>query len=367
MIMQHSSTLFYDVEHLFSLHQWMLSIGFILIFMVVFHWFSRVIYRFLLNKFDTGKHVWVASLIKSVHAPWLTFFWALAISFIIPIIMLRFHIDLRHVDFVNTLRSLFFIAAFYWSLMTFITMMEQEIVPHWHRGDKTTVRAIAQLSRVVLSIFVVLAILPTLGFSGSSLLALSGAGGFGIAYAARDSFANFLGGMMIFLDRPFSVGDWIRSPDRNIEGNVEHIGWRLTRIRTLDKRPLYVPNGIFSMISIENPSRMSHRQINVMIGVRYDDANVVAPIVKAIEDMLRQNSGIDRSQTILVSLMELAPSSLNININCFTKITESIKFRPLLQEIYLKIIAIIAAHGAECAFPTTTVHIPNDNRSNQPN
>ena len=343
----------------------MINIGLILGAMIVFHWISRVTYRFLLKKFDTGRHVWIASLIKSVHAPGLTFFWAMAISFIVPIVMLRFDIDIRHLNFVNTLRSLFFISAFYWTLLKFITMMEQEIVPHWHRGDKTTVRAIAQISRVVLTIFFVLAILPILGFSGSSLLALSGAGGFGIAYAAKDSLANFLGGMMIFLDRPFSVGDWIRSPDRHIEGYVEHIGWRLTRIRTLDKCPLYVPNSIFSTIAIENPQRMSHRRINVMIGVRYDDANVIAAIAKAIEEMLRQHPGIDQMQSVLVHLMEFAASSLNINVYCFTKATDSAKFRPVQQDIFLKIIAIIAAHGAECAFPTTTVLIPDDSRSNK--
>lgn len=115
----------------------------------------------------------------------------MAISFIVPIIMLRFHIDIRHLNFVNTFRSLAFISAFYWSSMKFITNMEQEIVPHWRRGDKTTVRAIAQISRVTLSIFVVLAILPTLGFSGSSLLAFGGAGGIAVGFAAKDTLANF--------------------------------------------------------------------------------------------------------------------------------------------------------------------------------
>ena len=91
---------------------------------------------------------------------------------------------------------------------------------------------------------------------------------------------------MIYLDRPFDVGDWVRSPDKNIEGTVEDIGWRLTRIRTFDKRPLYVPNGTFSTISVENPSRMSNRRIKTNIGLRYDDANKVATIIADIESML---------------------------------------------------------------------------------
>ena len=66
---------------------------------------------------------------------------------------------------------------------------------------------------------------------------------------------------MVYLDRPFKVGDWIRSPDKDIEGTVEKIGWRLTTIRTFDKRPLYVPNQVFTNVSVQNPSRMSHRRI----------------------------------------------------------------------------------------------------------
>lgn len=352
-----------DLLHFFTLHQWMVNIAMILISMIVFHWISRVTYRFLLAKFDNIKHVWLTSFIQSVHVPWLTFFWLMAISFIIPIIMRRFDIDISHLRAVNTMRSLFFIGAFYWSLLKFITKMEQEIAPRSGRipvRDKTTLRALAQLSRIILGILVVLTVLPMLGFKTGSLLAFGGVGGLGVAFAAKETLSNFLGGMMIFWDRPFSVGDWIRSPDRDIEGTVEHIGWRLTRIRTFSKRPLYVPNSIFSTISIENPQRMSHRRINTTVGVRYDDATKIASIAKDTDDMLRQHPGIDPMQTIMVHFVEFGPSSLNLNVSAFTKTTDWAKYRQVQQDVFLKTIAIIEAHGAECAFPTTTVLMKHD-------
>ncbi len=352
-----------DLLHFFTLHRWMVNVALILITMIFFHWVSREVYRVLLKKLDNGKHVWLASLTKSVHAPWLTFFWLMTISFIIPIVMRRFDIDISHLDVVNTVRSLCFIGAFYWSLMTFITKMEQEIAPRSGRlpvRDKTTLRALTQLSRITLTIIVLLMVLPMLGVKTASLLAFGGIGGLGVAFAAKETLSNFLGGMMIFWDRPFSVGDWIRSPDRNIEGTVEHIGWRLTRIRTFSKRPLYVPNSVFSTIAVENPQRMSHRQINTMVGVRYDDVNAITPIVKEVTDMLRQHPGIDSMQTTMVHFVEFGPSSLNLNIYAFTKTTDWIKYRQVQQDVFLKTIAIIAAHGAECAFPTTTVHISHD-------
>lgn len=347
-----------DILHFLALHQWLVNCLTILVAMIIYHWLSSVFYRFLLSKFDNGKHVWLSSFIKSIHVPWMTFFWLLAISFIIQIIMHRFDIDISQITTLNTIRRLLFIGMIYWMILKFITRMEQEIAPRSGRipvRDKTTLRAIAQLSRIILSILVILIILPILGFKVASLLAFGGVSAVAVGFAAKDTLSNFLGGMMIFWDRPFSVGDWIRSPDRDIEGTVEHIGWRLTRIRTFTKRPLYVPNSVFSTISIENPQRMSHRRIDTTVGVRYDDANVVATIVKAVDEMLRAHPGIDPMQTIMVNFVEFGPSSLNLNIYAFTKTTDWAKYRQVQQDVFLKTIAIIAANNAECAFPTTTV------------
>ena len=355
---------FYRFLHFFSVNDWAVNSSLIFLGMLLFHWFSRQTYRFLLTKFSAAKHPWMISFIKSVHLPWLTFFWVLAVSFIVPIIIIRFHGSLIDMSAINTVRSLCFVAAFYWSSLNFIKYVEYHVTPGWQKlraRDKTTVRAMAQLSRMIVTVLAALMILPLLGFSTSSLLAFGGVGAIGVTYAAKDTLANVLGGMMIFWDRPFSVGDWIRSPDHNIEGDVEHIGWRLTRIRTFSKRPLYVPNSLFSTIVIENPSRMSHRHINMMVGVRYDDAPAIDAITKAIELMLREHPGIDPMQKTMVHLMEFAASSLNLNIYAYTKTVDTAKYRSVQQDVFLKTIAIIAAHGAECAFPTTTVLLPHDN------
>jgi MscS family membrane protein len=356
-----------EIFHFYAQNHWLTHISLLLFGVFVFHWASRSLYRFLTARFDPVKHPWFYSFIVSTHLPWLVFFWLLALSFVFPIVMERFHIDTTHLHGVNMLRSLFFIGAFYWSILSFISKMEFEIAPKLRGSfvrDKTTVRALALLTRVVLTILVILAVLPKLGFETSSLLAFGSVGGIAVGFAAKDTLANFLGGLMIFWDRPFSVGDWIRSPDRNIEGTVEHIGWRLTRLRTPSKRALYIPNAIFSTIAIENPSRMTHRQINTIIGLRYDDIEFVPAITKAVEDMLKQHPGIDAGQTTTVNLIELASSSLNLEINAFTRAVESAKYKAVLQEVLLKTVAIISAHGAECAFPTTTVLLSHDDRSN---
>ena len=135
-------------------------------------------------------------------------------------------------------------------------------------NDRATITATAKLLRVSLWIVAGLMLLQSMGLSISGLLAFGGIGGIAVGFAAKDLLANFFGGMGIYLDRPFTIGDWIRSPDQEVEGTVEDIGWRVTRIRTFDQRPLYVPNSVFSQISIQNPSRMLNRRIYETIGLR---------------------------------------------------------------------------------------------------
>ena len=197
------------------------------------------------------------------------------------------------------------------------------------------------------------------GFSISGILAFGGVGGVAVGFAAKDLLANFFGALMIFLDRPFSIGDWVRSPDQNIEGTVEDIGWRLTCIRPFDKRPLYVPNSTFTQISVENPSRMTNRRIYETIGVRYDDASKIDPIITQVKTMLREHHDIDSNLTLIVNLNTFAPSSLDFFIYCFTKTTDWVMFHEIKQDVLLKILAIIEQFGAECAFPTSTLHVPD--------
>ncbi|WP_166265303.1 mechanosensitive ion channel family protein [Marinobacter caseinilyticus] len=225
--------------------------------------------------------------------------------------------------------------------------------------DYTTVTAISKLSRAVVIITAVLIVMQTLGYSISGVLAFGGVGGIAIGFAAKDLLANFFGGFIIHLDRPFKVGDWVRSPDRNIEGTVEEIGWRLTTIRTFDKRPLYVPNAIFTTIAVENPSRMTNRRISETIGVRYADVSQVASIVEDIRSMLEQHEDIDAEQTLIVNFLAFNASSLDIMVYAFTETTNWVEFHKVKQSVLLNISEIIEGYGAEVAFPTRTLHLPD--------
>ncbi|MEZ5567332.1 MAG: mechanosensitive ion channel family protein [Halioglobus sp.] len=223
--------------------------------------------------------------------------------------------------------------------------------------DRATVRATAKLARIALWAVAALMVLQSIGVSISGLLAFGGIGGIAVGFAAKDLLANFFGGLSIYLDRPFSVGDWIRSPDREIEGTVESIGWRLTVIRTFDQRPVYVPNAVFSQISVENPSRMFNRRIYETIGLRYKDADKMADVVTQVREMLASHEAIDHSRTLIVNFVSFGASSLDFFVYTFTKTTVWVEYHKVKEEILLRILDIIHANDADVAFPTRSLQV----------
>ena len=232
--------------------------------------------------------------------------------------------------------------------------------------DKATIHATAKLLRITMWAVAGLMVLQSVGVTVSGLLAFGGIGGIAVGFAAKDLLANFFGGLSIYLDRPFTTGDWIRSPDKTIEGTVEDIGWRLTRIRTFDQRPLYVPNAVFSQISVENPSRMFNRRIYETVGIRYQDADKMESIVERVREMLQNHPEIDLTRTLIVNFVSFGTSSLDFFVYTFTKTTDWVTFHGVKQDVLLKILAIVHDCGADVAFPTQSLQVQQVSPEPQP-
>lgn len=229
--------------------------------------------------------------------------------------------------------------------------------------DTTTVTALAKLAKLSIITIIALSVIQTLGVSISGVLAFGGMGGLIVGMAAKDLLSNLFGAAMVYMDKPFKVGDWIRSPDKSIEGTVEEIGWRVTRIRTFDKRPIYVPNSLFTHIVVENPSRMSNRRIKETFGLRYKDIKQVQAIIQAVREMLEHHPEIDQSQTLIVNFDLFNNSSLDFFIYTFTKTTNWVTFHEIKQDVLLKVADIVIQHDAEFAFPTRQLHLAKDEQS----
>ncbi len=306
--------------------------------------------------------VWDEALFETASRPLLTAMWIIGAGFMARV--LQSEIEVPFIEEFLMLRDVALIACVSWFVLRFIgKVCRNTVATRKSRGDevdRTTVDALGKLARLVTLIVAAMMAAQTLGFQVTGLLALGGVGGIAIGFAAKDILANFFGGLTIYLDRPFSVGDWIRSPDKSIEGTVEFIGWRHTRIRAFNKNPIYVPNSAFTTIVVENPSRMSHRRIKEIIGLRYDDFDVVAPIVAGIKTMLQGHPGIDSTQTLIVNFNQFGASSLDLLIYTFTETTVWVEYHEVKQDVLLRIGEIIERLGAEIAFPTQTLHMHDD-------
>ncbi|MFQ5451035.1 MAG: mechanosensitive ion channel family protein [Nitrospinaceae bacterium] len=330
--------------------------AFIVIFgSLVLDYIQRKVLKHLQKQLRKTKNRWDDIFIKSLTKPVSIIIWAAGIAFAAEIIQKATKAVIF--EAVEPIRDTLIIGALAWFLVRFIRNAEKTYLADKEKIDPTTVDAISKLLRISVIITATLVALQTLGYSVSGVLAFGGIGGIAVGFAAKDLLANFFGGLTIYLDRPFAVGDWIRSPDREIEGVVENIGWRLTRIRTFDKRPLYVPNSVFTTISVENPSRMLNRRIYETIGLRYEDASKLGTIIQKIKEMLKNHPEIDPHQTLIVNFNTFAPSSLDFFVYTFTKTTHWVRYHEIKQDVLLKILKIVEDEGAEVAFPTSTIQL----------
>ena len=329
---------------------------FVIVLLTVFGaYFVRRFVVSLKQRAERTKSKWDDTFFAALQGPARTLVWVVGLTFALE----RAAVGLDIQTIFAPLRAALVVATLTWALIRFIDRVQRRMMREAGPEDLdlTTVEAIGRLIRITVLITSGLIILQTLGFSVSGVLAFGGLGGIAVGFAAKDLLSNFFGGLMIFLDRPFGVGDWVRSPDRDIEGTVESLGWRLTTIRTFDKRPLYVPNATFLSIAVENPSRMSHRRIFETIGIRYDDAAQLKAIVSDVETMLKQHPDIDSDQTLMVYFNAFGASSLDFFIYCFTKTTVWTEYHRVKQDVLFQVYDLISQQGADVAFPTQTLHV----------
>ena len=338
-------------------HVWSVQLGVIVLATICCNLLLLRLLSFLAQLAQKTSSLWKGAVMQAARVPMSFMVWLWSIS--AATLLLRkaspaqvfVHLGVARAVLLTLIVALFAIRL--------IGNMEIRLLrPHNGKQavDATTVRAMGKLLRLVVFVLGTLMCLQTFGVSISGVLAFGGVGAMAIGFAAKDMLANFFGGLMVYLDRPFSVGDHIRfTSTKDIDGVVEDIGWRMTRIRNSEKRPLYIPNSLFASAVVENFSRMSHRHLNQTVGLRYDDAAKITAICDDVRHMLQTHPDIDNSQRLVVHFNAYNTSSLDLMVYCFTKATQFDRFHAVKQDVMLKIMDIVASHGAEFAFPTQTV------------
>jgi len=255
-----------------------------------------------------------------------------------------------------------------WGLFNLVALLEVYLEKWVARTESVLDDHLLPFVRKSLRAFIIfIAVLMTiqnLGYSISGLLASLGIGGLAVALAAKDTLSNVFGSLMIILDRPFHIGDWIKAGD--LEGTVEEVGFRSTKIRTFARTLISVPNSTLTNMAIDNFSRMPRRRIKLTVGVTYETTpQQMRQAVAGIRALLRNHPAIDQ-EFFLVNFTDFGASSLDIMVYCFTTTTVWGDYLAAREELCLQIMELLEGMGLEIAFPTRTLYLKGQAGDMQP-
>lgn len=224
--------------------------------------------------------------------------------------------------------------------------------------DDMLVPLVRRSMKLFVGLIAFILVVQNMGYSIGALLAGFSIGGVAIALASQDTLQNFFGSVVIFVDRPFQVGDWITVG--GLEGVVEEVGFRSTRIRTFAQTLITVPNSKIAHEPVNNYSRMEKRRIKLNIGVEYTTSpDRLVAAVNAFRKILADDERVDQSFW-LVNFREFGDSALVIFCYFYTKTTIWSEYLQVQQEINIKMMRALETLGVSMAFPSQTLYMRQD-------
>ena len=223
--------------------------------------------------------------------------------------------------------------------------------------DDTVFEFVLKITRVFIYIIAIFLVLAILEINLTGLIAGLGLGGVIVTLAAQDTAKNLFGGAMIFIDKPFVVGDWIEMD--NYEGTIEDITFRTTRIRTFENALVNIPNAIIADASVTNWSKMEKRRYKTNLCVELDTPLEKLELLKAkIEKMLQERESVF-DDSIIVRFDQITDNGMNILIYTYTNSVSYASYLKEVEDINVKIMKILNEENIELAYDTKTVYVKN--------
>lgn len=211
--------------------------------------------------------------------------------------------------------------------------------------------------KIFLVLLGVVIVLQEWGYNVNGLIAGIGVGGLALSLAAQDTAKNLIGFVTIIGDRPFDVGDYIITPD--VEGIVEEVGIRSTRIRQLDQAYVTVPNSKLADAAVKNWSRLNKRRVDYMLGVTYDaSSDDIRLLLHRIRELLNNWHSVEPG-SVVVYFMEFGDSALNLLVRCYLTIPDWGEFQAEKEQVNLAVMDIVAELGMSVAFPSRSLYLEN--------
>jgi MscS family membrane protein len=335
--------------------QWValpLLFGFAWLFGALFSKLSRKLFARFARRTKTK---WDDAIVGRLGGP-VTLIWTLGLAYVaIPRLGLYAPAD----EFIcGLLRGGFYVAAF-WCVERLIDVWGNIVIESpWaseHAAAKAMVPIVVRLGKIIVLIIAVVAFVSALGYPAASILAGLGVGGLAVALAAQKTLENLFGAVTIGLDQPFRVGDFVKVED--FVGHVESIGLRSTRIRTLDRTLITIPNGRLSEMRLESFAARDRIRFACTLGLVYDTTREQMERVLAdVEALLCAHPKI-WPEGVVVRFKELGESSLNVEVQAWFQTADFAEFQEIRQEVLLGIMEIVEAAKTQLAFPTRTVQL----------
>ncbi len=334
-----------------------IAIGIIVFFRIFSGTFSYMIIRVFKIKSKKAKEIKESAFFK----PLKIFFIILGIYLAIVFLRVPLQINEQVMDIVTKTFKIISVIEFAVGLansFTSKTILGKKLRKSLSdKMDDTVFEFVLKITRVLIYIIAIFLVLAILEINLTGLVAGLGLGGVIVTLAAQDTAKNLFGGLVIFIDKPFVVGDWIQMD--NYEGTIEDITFRTTRIRTFENALVNIPNAIIADASVTNWSKMEKRRYKTNLCVELDTPLEKLDLLKTrIEKMLQERESV-YDDSIIVRFDQITDNEINILIYTYTNSVSYASYLKEVEDINMKIMKILREENIELAYDTKTVYVKN--------
>ncbi|WP_066309548.1 mechanosensitive ion channel family protein [Bacillus sp. FJAT-29814] len=339
-----------------------ISLGILVLFLLFRKIFAKYIIVLILKWSRKEHHPFFSHMFLSFERPiqWLLLVFGIYLAaWNLP------YFDHSHLLFVKIVKSaIIFIVG--WGLFNLSSSSSLILAKLNERFDfeidQILIPFLSKLLRVIIVVVILSGIAAEFNYNIVGLVGGLGLGGLAFALAAKDAIGNLFGGVIIITEKPFTIGDWILTS--SVEGTVETITFRSTKIRTFAQALVTVPNAKLANETITNWSKMGKRRIVFNVSVTYDTPKEkLEAVIKKVEQMLKTHPGIHQD-TIVTKFDKYGADGLDIYIYFFTKTTVWIEFLQVKEEINYNIMDILDHEGVSLAIPNRRIYVDSKSEGN---
>lgn len=315
--------------------------------------FTKFVIVFLQKLTKNTKTFYDDRIISSIKDP-------LRFAFIIIALHLFFILIFKETQTIKHILNTLIVFDIFWIILSIVEALRgliYEVTGKFNNDlSKEMGNFILRIIKFLISGIGLGAMLQVWGINVTALIASLGLGGLAFALAAKDTASNLFGSFSLLADKSIRIGEWIKV--NGVEGVVEDIGMRTTKVRSFQKSLITVPNSIVANHPIENFSRRGIRRIKINLGLTYNTNSAqITQIIDEIKTMLRNHEGIAQKESLMVNFTAFGDSALNIFIYTFTQTANWAKYLEIREDIHLKIMKIVEDNNSSFAFPSQSIYV----------